>query len=220
MNYLIDNGIVQRVLAFLLAAYLWFCYLTSRWRIVDGNYMRDCVAGGGMIASFWHNRLTMIAFLWRQYSRQRIRVMISSHRDGQMIARIGYYLRFEAIHGSSKRGGVTALRRVELSILEGAATAITPDGPKGPLARVKPGIIHAAMVTGAPILPVAFAMSRCIRLRSWDRMVIPKPFARGVLICGEPMRVAADADIATATEELERRINDVTNRAEAMVGNG
>ncbi|MCX8502277.1 MAG: lysophospholipid acyltransferase family protein [Alphaproteobacteria bacterium] len=205
----------QLTLAVIAAAYLWFCYLTGRWRTIDGNHMQDCVSGGGMIASFWHNRLTMIAFLWRQYSQQRIRVMISAHRDGQMIARIGYFLRFEAIYGSSRRGGVTALRRIELSLQEGAATAITPDGPRGPAFRVKPGIIHAAMQSGAPILPVAFAMSRRIRLRSWDGMVVPLPFARGVFVCGEPMSVTPEADVEQTAAELEARINDVTAKAEA-----
>ena len=216
MKKLLNNIIIQYILAVLAASYLWFCYLTGRWRTENGHYMRDSVAGGAMIASFWHSRLTMTAFLWRRYSRQRIRGMISAHGDGRMFARIGYFIRVKAIYGSSRRGGLTALRQLELSLQQGAAAAITPDGPRGPKCRVKPGIILAAMRSGAPIVPVAFAMSRQLRLRSWDEMVIPLPFARGVFVCGEPMFVESGADARLVAAELETRINAVTDRAEDL----
>ena len=107
-----------------------------------------------------------------------------------------------------------------LQILKaGGHVAITPDGPKGPVRRVKAGVIELSRLSGMPILPVAFGASPAIRLQSWDRFLVPYPFARGVFVWGEPLRVPADPD-RSATEAfqsiLAARLNALTDEADRL----
>jgi hypothetical protein len=103
---------------------------------------------------------------------------------------------------------------------DGYDLAIVPDGPRGPRHVVKPGIMHLARATGAPIYPVTYAAGRRRQLRSWDRLIIPWPFARVVYVAGEPLevpRAADDAALEAKRRELEDRLNHITDVAEAEV---
>ena len=106
---------------------------------------------------------------------------------------------------------------------DGHDLAVVPDGPRGPRYVVKAGVIHLARATGAPIFPVTYAATRQRQLRSWDRLIIPLPFARVTYVAGEPLRVprhATDAEVETLRQELETRLNRITEHAEALVGRG
>jgi lysophospholipid acyltransferase (LPLAT)-like uncharacterized protein len=125
------------------------------------------------------------------------------------------------IEGSSSRGGGTALRVILAALQAGESIGITPDGPRGPRMRVSSGIISIARLSGAPILPATFAVTRRKVLGSWDRFVVAWPLTRGVFVWGEPVTVAKDANEAaqeTARQELERRLNRVTAEADRMCG--
>ena len=101
--------------------------------------------------------------------------------------------------------------------------AVVPDGPRGPRYVVKAGVIHLARATGAPIFPVTYAATAPAPLRSWDRLIIPLPFARITYVAGEPLQVprhATDTDVETLRRELETRLNRITEKAEAIVGRG
>jgi lysophospholipid acyltransferase (LPLAT)-like uncharacterized protein len=104
---------------------------------------------------------------------------------------------------------------------EGYDIAFTPDGPRGPRRRAKPGVVTTAKLSGLPIMPVAYSARPAQRLRSWDRTLVPRPFSRGLFLYGEPVRVPESAD-ATEIERLrelvEARIDDVTDRADLEVG--
>jgi len=122
----------------------------------------------------------------------------------------------EAVRGSSSRGGAAALRGLVRAADAGQDLAITPDGPRGPAERVQPGAVWLARLCGRPLLPVAFACRPCVRVRSWDRMILPLPFGRGVFEYGELLWVPRDADEKANEEarlELERRIAETTDRA-------
>jgi lysophospholipid acyltransferase (LPLAT)-like uncharacterized protein len=97
---------------------------------------------------------------------------------------------------------------------------VVPDGPRGPRYVVKPGVIHLARATGAPIVPVTYAASRMRQLHSWDRLIIPLPFCRVLYVIGEPLRVPRDADdrdLEAMRCELEGRLNTITQAADAEV---
>ncbi len=106
---------------------------------------------------------------------------------------------------------------------DGYDVGITPDGPRGPRRRVKPGVIAAARFTGLPIIPVAFSARPARRLGSWDRTLVPFPFSRGLFVCGEPLRVARD--IGQEEQDrlrtlLESEIDRLTDLADTRVGLG
>jgi lysophospholipid acyltransferase (LPLAT)-like uncharacterized protein len=135
----------------------------------------------------WHEAL--LPLLWR-HRRQQIAILVSEAREGQYLAdyaqRIGYHL----VPGSSTRGGARALLAAIRALGDGSTVAITPDGPRGPRRDIKPGVVHAAQRAGVMILPLHAVAPSAWRLRSWDRLVVPKPFAGIEVGYGEPFSVA------------------------------
>jgi hypothetical protein len=127
------------------------------------------------IGPFWHR--AVIPATW--YFRGRgIAVMTSLSFDGEYIARIIERFGFVAVRGSSSRGGATALLGMEEALRQGHIAAFTIDGPRGPRFVAKPGPVKLARMSGAPILCFYLACQRPWVLRSWDRMMIPRPFSR------------------------------------------
>jgi lysophospholipid acyltransferase (LPLAT)-like uncharacterized protein len=207
---------VQAVLAWLLAAYIRFVHRTIRWQHVGQEHLAD-IRGRGLpvLAGFWHGRFMMIRFLWTE--DRPFSVLISTHRDGRLIARSIEYLDVATIAGSSRRGGAAALRQIIRTLEQGGGVGITPDGPKGPRMRAKNGIVVAARAAGVPILPVTFAVRRRIVLKSWDRFVLALPWTRGVYIIGQPVELS-DGDDDALCSLVEQRLNDITEQADRLIG--
>jgi len=132
---------------------------------------------------------------WKLSARRCV-CLISASADGEMIARIVERFGIQAARGSSSRRGKEAFRELAENFDGGMDVAITPDGPRGPRYRVQQGIIGLAQRTGAPVYPVSWIMDRKIELPSWDRFMIPLPFARCTIIIGEPLSIQK-----TRTEE-------------------
>lgn len=113
--------------------------------------------GRNIILACWHGRQLMIPLAYRG---REIHILISQHRDGELIAQVLSRFGLHAVRGSSTRGGVAALRRLIALGRSGVDLAVTPDGPKGPRQVVQAGVIHLAKATGLPIVPVTFACSK------------------------------------------------------------
>lgn len=161
----------------------------------------------------WHGQL--LPLLWTHRARD-IAVMISEHRDGELIARVAHSIGFRTVRGSTSRGAARALLGACREVESGRDMALTVDGPRGPAGQVAPGALVIAQRTAAPLVPTAASASRAWRLRSWDRFLIPKPFARVVVTYGEPLRVAAgSARDAAAHVERVRAALDATSASAA-----
>jgi lysophospholipid acyltransferase (LPLAT)-like uncharacterized protein len=174
--------------------------------------------GQPMLFALWHGRLLPLTYFHRDLG---VAAMISQSKDGEHIARIVGKWGIEAVRGSTSRGGAAALREVARRIRAGQSVAITPDGPKGPRQRVQPGIIAAAQLTGAPILPVVAGCTRAWWPGKWDRFCIPKPFSRVLVLYGEPRHVPRDAsqsDLARYALELENELNAMLEQVDRAVG--
>ncbi len=175
-------------------------------------------SGERWIFALWHARLLALTFTHRNWG---VGVLISQHRDGELIARIVERLGFVTGRGSSTRGGHEGARDMLNLAEEGHILAITPDGPRGPAERVKPGLIYLASRTGWAIVPAAMAARHAWRLDSWDGFRIPWPFARVLIGYGPPLHVPALLDddqaevwrvrvqgaIEELTRDLDRRAN-------------
>ena len=169
--------------------------------------------GGPVIYCFWHSQLAMMPWVQR---RPPSVVPISRSRDGEVTARLFGYLEVESVRGSSSRGGPVALRGMIRAAKAGKDLAITPDGPRGPRKVIQPGAVWLAQATGRPLLPVAFACRPAITLKSWDRMIIPVPFGKGVFVYGEHQWIPAGCDLEGRQEagrELAKRLETVARRA-------
>ena len=149
---------------------------TLRRRDVNRHYADACLAKGKRaIVAFWHGRLLMMPF---GYAVQSATILISQHRDGEYIARIAERLGFRVARGSATRGGARAFRELLQRLRDGSHVVITPDGPKGPRGRVKPGVIQLSRLSGMPILPVAFGAWPRTILKSWRRIYRRWPVPR------------------------------------------
>lgn len=113
--------------------------------------------GQRIIIAFWHGRQVMMPLAYRG---DRASILISQHRDGELIARVMKSFGFGAIRGSSTRGGVPAIRQLIREGQKGGDLVVTPDGPKGPACRVQQGVLYVAKITGFPIVPLTFASSK------------------------------------------------------------
>jgi lysophospholipid acyltransferase (LPLAT)-like uncharacterized protein len=150
------------------------------------------------------------------YRGRRISVLVSQSRDGELIARTVGWLGIDCSRGSSSRGGIAGLRTLLRKAGEGWDLAFTPDGPRGPVREVQPGVILAAAASGLPIQPVALAATREKLLHSWDRFVVPLPLSTVHFVYGEPLAVERRGDTAAAAAELKRRLDGLEETAECL----
>lgn len=133
----------------------------------------------------WHENLFMCSYVGAYHGAN---VLVSESRDGDYVGHALESLGYGTVRGSSTRGAVRALRQM---VRSGSKThvAITPDGPRGPRQHFQQGAVYLASRTGMPLVPVAFAFDRPWRFRSWDRMVMPRPFSNAVCYGGTPIHV-------------------------------
>ena len=184
----------------------WFA--TCRLRVHGRERMEEAVREhGAAIAAFWHYSFLYLFYHLRAYSAA---VMVSSSRDGEYIARLARQFNHLPVRGSSNQRGFRALREMVELMHQGSSAGIVADGSQGPARRAQSGAILMASKSGRPILPMAWAADRSIAFNSWDRTLIPKPFASITLHHGEPMFVPAHlshAEVEVHRQELEERLN-------------
>jgi lysophospholipid acyltransferase (LPLAT)-like uncharacterized protein len=210
----------QALVAWLAAQYMRLVHWTNSWRRVNYEVVDRLQAENRrIVACFWHGRLLMMPFS-RQGPRP-IQVMISSHRDGRVIARTVGRFGIGVIVGSTSRQPALALRQAARLCRKGNIICITPDGPRGPRMRAASGAVMTAELAGATLLPVSYATTRRHVMQSWDRFLIPLPFGRGVFVLGDPIEVPAhmsEGEREALRLKLEDALNAVTAEADRLTG--
>jgi lysophospholipid acyltransferase (LPLAT)-like uncharacterized protein len=193
---------------------------TARFRTAgEEHYLPREREGEPSIFVLWHGRLLPLAYLHRW---RGIVGLISQSRDGEYITQLLVRLGFGAVRGSSSRGGGPALRALVREARAGRSLALTPDGPRGPRQKMKLGPLVIAQLSGVPIVPVAASADRGWWRGTWDRFLVPRPFARVRVLYGPPREIPRDATqpelerMAAALEaELNRMTDEVDGRAAA-----
>lgn len=180
--------------------------LAATWRLrsVDDAPLRRLRAEGRpLILSLWHGHLLPLVY---HHRGEGVHVLISEHRDGEIIARIAERLGLRTVRGSTTRGGGRALLSLVRVLEGGGEIAVTPDGPRGPARRYQAGVLVAAQRAGVPIIPIGVHAARGWRLNSWDRFLVPAPFARITVAYGPPTCVEAGSprEAAAEAERFER----------------
>ena len=229
LKRLLKSAAVLRLASVLIGAYIRLVYVTSRWRVIGREHVDSAAAAGrGVILAFWHGRLLMGAAIRRE-TGHRVFMLISAHRDGEIIARGVSSFGVEFIRGSAAnpdkpgkhKSGASAIAQMIAALESGAIVGFTPDGPRGPGEKVKPGVIRLAQMSGAPIIPAAFSISRGKHMSSWDKFLLAAPFSKGVYVAGAPIHVPAELD-AEAREayrqKVEAALSAVTRNADIEAG--
>jgi len=194
--------------------------LGRTWRVeLRGANPLDESPQGPILAAVWHRNLLMGAYVFRD---RAVHVPISLSRDGGQVAGVAMRLGFaDPPRGSSSRGSFSLVKEMIRRLRSGAVMAVLTDGPKGPARVSKSGVMQVARMTGLPVVPIAFAARPCLRFLSWDRMILPLPFAKVVCEFGErldPASVDPESFDERAHEALDARLNPMTDRLDAELG--
>lgn len=181
---------------------------------------RHLQEGTGAVMVTWHGRTLIPA----NYMKGRgFWALISLSRDGEVQANIFQRFGFQILRGSTSRGGVRAALEAARVVKAGGILAFTPDGPRGPSQKFQPGALLIAQKAGVPLYPAGISAYPRILLPTWDRYLIPLPFARAAFLIGEPVFVPPDADkddFARLAEQLEHAINMLEARADQIARYG
>jgi lysophospholipid acyltransferase (LPLAT)-like uncharacterized protein len=211
----------QRIaLSLISAAGYWFIRLIGPTLRVSASFedgAQHALEDRPLIASFWHSCIIPSAYIFRDLG---IRVMTSASYDGEYIARIIQRFGYSAVRGSSSRNAVAAQLGMRRALEEGWTVAFTLDGPRGPRHTVKPGPVALGRASGLALTTFHAAVDKGIVLNSWDKMVIPLPFARVLVRVGKLIHVpagASDEDLERHTAELQATLDRVCEFSEANV---
>lgn len=199
-----------------LGALLIKCFLvTYRWRRV-GEIPADIANKEPLAFIFWHNQELIVAKLFWKMKRndasKGLVALASRHRDGQIIAQLVECFGFLSVAGSTTRGGLDALRLLRRVIEDGYDVAMAPDGPKGPPHQVKKGIVSLAIKHGLALIPLAYETKTTSAWRfnkAWDKMFLPKPFARISWAVGPAIRFGTEANLETAMQSVNLQLQNL-----------
>ena len=175
-------------------------------------------SGGKAVYATWHQRMS---YHFHYASSRNLTILISQSRDGEYAARLANRLGFSDVRGSTGRRGFGALKELVARIKEGARVGMLADGPLGPARVAKIGTVIMAREAEAPILPLTWGADRCWVLNSWDRYVIPKPFAHVAIYAAEPIwvpRSAKKEDLDHYRQLLEDELNQGTRWCDKQFG--
>ncbi len=212
-----------RLVPFLVAGLSKLWSHTLRVRLDGFGPVEDLVARDErFILSFWHRRLFMmpLSYPFRRRNAQGedrgVAILSSDSKDGERSAATWRWFGIHAVRGTASEDGAKALVRMIQAVRQGWDFGITPDGPRGPLMALKPGTIALARKTGAWIVPVSLAFDRSFELKTWDRMVIPFPFATCTVRYGVPFRVPPRSDDATEGARLQQEMDTLEAWAQTV----
>ena len=214
------NNALRNFTCLLGSLYIRFIHASGQWRVENRAIPEKLInEGKTFITCFWHGRLLMMSFAWPYNSS--FYMLISTHPDGQLIAKTIKRLGFNVLENSGKNKGALVMRSMVRTLDKGNYVGITPDGPRGPRMRAGNGAVALAKLSGTPILPISYSSSKWKLFESWDRFVLPLPFAKGVFIWGEPIEISEKADkieIEAARQKLEEQLTQLTKSADKLVG--
>lgn len=184
--------------------------MTLRYTLINAGSLRTAKQGGNCIVVFWHQKFFPLLYSHRNSG---FNILVSKHRDGELIARTLRYLGFGVTRGSTTRGGMRACRIMTRAV-ELHDLAITPDGPRGPRFHFSPGAVAIAKHSARPILPVGIGARFALYCNSWDRFMIPLPLSRIKIVFGNVHYVPPTADEEMVRSRLARELNELNGIAE------
>ena len=220
VKYIAGFKLTQLLISLLGSLYVLFVYKTSTIDLKNRkNIDRLFKKKESFIYAFWHDQLLICPLTWQ--SEFEIKVLISKHRDGDIIARLISKLGFKAIRGSThksgktkNKGGLTSARQMIKSLKNGISIGISPDGPKGPRHKVSDGILSISRLSNSSILPVGIGFKKKWVLNTWDKFIIPKPFNQITIIWGEPLpALKNEKKFSQIKSKLESTMYSLTKRA-------
>ncbi len=174
---------------------------------------------GSVIVATGHHNIYFSIWLLR---KEDLTALISSSDDGEAIYDVFDHYGYQAVRGSSTRGGIPALKQLIKLLKDKTSVAITPDGPLGPPEKIQSGVIMLAKFSGVPIIPWHYEADHQWNLNSWDRHKIPKPFSKIIEAFGEPFHVPKNLlpeDVPVFCEKLEKIMKELAQKTTEETSN-
>lgn len=220
IKYFSSFRLIQTLISLVGSIYILTVYKTSKVNLKNRKKIENLLERKeSFIYSFWHDQLLMCPLTWQ--SNSSIKVLISKHRDGDIIAQLISNLGFEAIRGSThktnkikNKGGLLSARKMIKSLKNGISIGISPDGPKGPRHKVSDGILSISRLSKSVILPVGIGFKKKWVLNTWDKFIIPKPFNEITVVWGDPISaITNEKNNHQFKIKLENKMNNLTAQA-------
>lgn len=201
------------IASFVCYWYVRFVALTTRWdrRDIDVFY-KNLEAHKAVIFIAWHGRIAFAPYFWNKCSK--LSALVSPHRDGQLIAGLLKRFGIENISGSTNENPRSAAVKLLRELKSNNSIAIIPDGPRGPSMTMSMSPIYYAKTTGKPIIGMTYSIARSKILgKSWDRMLLPLPFQKGIVAVTKPFFIEKTASKEKLEEyrlKIENELNKLT----------
>lgn len=209
----------NRLIAYLAFVFYSALKLTWKIRIVESESLKAALKDGRpMVYAHWHGDEIAIIHLLGPY---RAAAMVSTSKDGEIMDIAARLFGAVTSRGSSTRGGVSALKGILRLAKQGYRPSVAVDGPKGPLHKVKPGVFEISKLIGAEIFPIASAADKKhVFERAWNKTFLPLPFARLVIVWGEPIPAVdrqADSRDPLLAQRLEQALANAGQQARDLI---
>ena len=218
-NFL-KNYFIKKFLSLVGALYVYIVYISSQKTFINkDNFNKLILENKSFIYALWHDQLLLSPFTWQ--TKNRIDILISKHKDGDIIADLIKYHGFNSIRGSTnnpskekEKNTISSIRKIIKTLKANVSIGITPDGPRGPRHKVSEGTINIARISNKKILPMALAYKEQWVLNTWDKFIIPKPFNKICIVWGDPIDIEINKiDVPIQQEALEKSLINITEIA-------
>lgn len=218
----INSPIGEKIIGNLAYYYLKFVGLTTRWQSVTGvkETYETLDKYGSMIVIGWHGRTLIMPYFWNK--TRPLNALVSPHRDGQIIVHILAKFGIGNINGSSDRNSKEAAIELMRNLQQGNSIAIIPDGPRGPSMKLTLSPLFYARKSGKPIMGITYSIAGSkIITRSWDNMLVPLPFHKGMYAITEPVFIpenTTDEELEIYRQKIEQTLNELTWKLDKEMG--
>ena len=218
-NFL-KNYFIKKFLSLVGALYVYIVYISSQKTFINkDNFDKLILENKSFIYALWHDQLLLSPFTWQ--TKNRIDILISKHKDGDIIADLIKCHGFNSIRGSTnnpnkekEKNTITSIRKIIKTLKANVSIGITPDGPRGPRHKVSEGTINISRISNKKILPMALAYKEQWVLNTWDKFIIPKPFNKICIVWGDTIDIEINKiDVPIQQEALEKSLINITEIA-------
>ena len=218
---ILKSPLIEKIIGTIAYAYLKFVGMTTRWEVSGVKETYEALDKyGSMVVIGWHGRTLEMPYFWNK--SRKLNALVSPHRDGRLIVEILRRFGIGNIDGSSNQNSSTAAINLMKNLQQGNSIAIIPDGPRGPSMTLGMSPIFYAWKSGKPIMGITYSIagSKVIK-KSWDDMLVPFPFHRGIYVITKPLIIPQNAtpeELEKYRLQLETELNNITYEIDRKLG--
>ena len=204
----------------LLSAYVRLVGKTTKWDLAGIERFYSVLnKDSSLIMIAWHGRIMMLPYFWN--GKSKLKALVSLHRDGQLVVKLLESFGIEVIGGSTNNNALGAAFSLMRALKKNDSIAIIPDGPRGPSMKMSMSPIYYAQKSGRPIVGMGYSIKGSKLARSWDSMMLPPLFSKGVVYATEPFYIPRDAtkeELEKYRLQIEENLNKLTQEADEKMG--